>query len=47
MPKQHFIAMVRDPKSHAMVLWCVMSMEFNIDKKIAGLEIMKLNHKKM
>ena len=32
--------------NHTMILWHVMSMELNIGKKIAGLEIMTLNCKK-
>ena len=30
-----------------MILWRVMSDKLNIGKKIAGLEIMTLNHEKM
>ena len=45
MPKQHFIAMTC--KLHAMILWRVMSVNLNIAKKIAVLEIMTLNHEKM
>ena len=37
MPKQHFIAMACDSNLHAMKLWRVVSVKFNIAKKIAGL----------
>ena len=47
MPKQHFIAMIAcDSTLPVVILWRVMSMKFNITKKIAGLEIMTLNHEK-
>ena len=36
-----------DSKLHTMISWHVMSMKLNIGKKIAGLEIMTLNHEKM
>ena len=45
MPKQHFIAMTC--KLRVMILWHVMSMNLNIAKKIAVLEIMTLNSEKM
>ena len=47
MPKQHFIAIACDSKLHAMILWNVMSMKLNVAKKIAGLEIITLNHEKI
>lgn len=43
MPKQCFIVMVCDSK----LLHCVISMSLNIGKKKTGLEIMKLNYKKI
>ena len=46
-PKQCFIAMVSDYKSQVIILWCVISMKFNIGKKIIGLEIMTLNCEKI
>ena len=36
--KTTFIAMACDAKLHAMILWCVISMNLNIANKIAGLE---------
>ena len=42
-----FFAVVCDSKSHAMILWRVMTVELNIGKKITGLEIMTLNCKKI
>ena len=47
MPKDHFIAMASDSKSHTIILQHVISMELNIIKKIAGLEIMTWNGQKM
>ena len=47
MPKDHFIAMACDSKSHTIILQHVISMELNIIKKIAGLEIMTWNGQKM
>ena len=46
MPKQQFIAMACNSKSHAIMLWHEISVKLNIGKKITRLEIMKLNHKK-
>ena len=46
-PKQCFIAMVSHYKSQVIILWCVISMKFNIGKKIIGLEIMTLNCEKI
>ena len=45
--KQHFIAMMCDSKSHTIILGCVISVKLNIGKKIAGLEILTLNHEKI
>ena len=42
-----FFSVAFDSKSHAMILWRVMTVELNIGKKITGLEIMTLNCKKM
>ena len=42
-PKQRFIVMACDSKSHAIVLWCVISVKLDIGTKITGLEIMVLN----
>ena len=47
MPKDHFIAMACDSKSHTIILQHVISMELNIIKKIAGLEITTWNGQKM
>ena len=47
MPKQHFIAMACDLESYAIILWSVISMKLNIDKKIKGLEIMIFHHEKI
>ena len=38
--------MACDSKLHTTILWRVISMKLNIGKKITGLGIMKLNHKK-
>ena len=38
MPKQHFTSMTCNSISHAIVLWCVISMELDIGKKETGLE---------
>ena len=45
MPKQRFADMAWDSKSHAIILWHVVSVKLNIGKKITGLE-MTLNCKK-
>ena len=39
--------MMCDSKSHAIILGCVISVKLNIGKKIAGLEILTLNHEKI
>ena len=44
-PKQSLIAMACDSKLHAKI--CVISVKLNIGKKITGLKIMALNHKKI
>ena len=36
-----------DSKLHATILWFEMSMKLSIGKKVAGLEIIILNHEKM
>ena len=41
------LLMGHDSKSHAMTLWCVISIKMSIAKKIAGLELMTLNSEKM
>ena len=41
--KQRFIAIACDSKSHAVILWRVISVKLNIGMKITGLEIMTLN----
>ena len=46
-PKQCFVAMAYDCKPHTMILWPVISIKLNIDKKIAGIEITALNHEKV
>ena len=46
MPKQCFIAMACDSKSHTIVIWHVIDTKLNIGKKITGLEIMTLNREK-
>ena len=46
-PKQCFVAMAYDSKSHTMILWPVISIKLNISKKIAGIEITALNHEKI
>ena len=46
MPKQAFIAMSCNPKLH-VILWSVISVKLNIDKKITGLEIMTLKKSSM
>ena len=47
MPKQHFTAMVHDSNSHTLILWHVISMILNIGKKLTGIEILTLHHKKI
>ena len=46
-PKQSFIVMACDSKSHAIVLWCVISVKLDIGTKVTGLEIMVLNREKI
>ena len=46
-PKQCFVAMAYDSKSHTMILWPVISIKLNIGKKIAGIEITALSHEKI
>ena len=43
---QNNILLLRCSKSHAMILWLVMSMKLSSGKKIAGLEIVTLNREK-
>ena len=45
IPKQHFSAIVCNSKSHAIILWHLISIKLNIGKKITGLEIMTLSCK--
>lgn len=46
-PKQRFIDMACNCKSHAIKLWRVISVKFNIGKKIIRLEKMTLNLEKI
>ena len=45
-PKQRSVVIVCDLELHTTILWRVISMKLNIDKKITGLEIMPLNLEK-
>ena len=47
IPKQCCIAMVCNSKLQTLILWSVISVKLNIGKKITGIEIMTLNHKKI